>query len=290
MELLPLVLVLLAGTLATTSPLVHWSDRSSGIRVIELTMAPNSFDDQYRGCRDKMARALRALNRTEFASNSDYAKAWGKAVAKWQNRPSVGSRLRPEQAIALMAYTMEDGLYMEFNKATREGGTSRHHYLHKFHFKVMHFLLTKALDDLRKDKSHPECLHVFRGVEGVQFTTKPGRFIRFGQFASTSLLKNVSEHYGTDTLFEVDTCHGANIQNFSHYPEEEEVLIPPFETFKVTNVSHQSHTIYIQLRSHGMHSKYSCAWLRARSVHWEPPSLSRVLLAALALAVATVTP
>ncbi|NXG06375.1 NRT2 ribosyltransferase, partial [Sakesphorus luctuosus] len=230
--------------------------------VIELTMVPNSFDDQYRGCRNKMAKAVRALNLTEFASNSDYSKAWGKATVKWQSRPSMGSRLRPEEAIALMAYTMEEGLYLEFNKATREGGISRRHYLYNFRFKVVRFLLTKPLDDLRKEKSHPKCLHVFQGVEGVQFATEPRWIIHFGQFASTSLLKNVSEHYGTDTLFEVDTCHGANIQDFSYYLEEEEVLIPPFETFKVTNVSHQSHTTFIQLCSHGVHSKFNCAWLR----------------------------
>ncbi|NWR93891.1 NRT2 ribosyltransferase, partial [Furnarius figulus] len=250
MELLPLLLLLLAGTLA------------AAIVDIQLDMAPNSFDDQYRGCCRKMTKALRALNRTEFVTDSDYAETWLKATVQWHSRALVQSRLRPELAIALMAYSMEEGLYLEFNKAVRRAGRSRQEYLRNFPFKVVHFLLTKALFELRHDKAHPRCLSVFRGVEGIAFSTKPGQIVRFGQFASTSLLKNVSEHYGNDTFFEVKTCHGATIRNYSFYPEEEEVLIPPFETFYVTSVTRQSDKTLIQLRSHGVYSKYNCAWLR----------------------------
>ncbi|NXK42449.1 NARE ribosyltransferase, partial [Piprites chloris] len=288
--------VLLATNLATGIPL-HQSDLNSALREIELNMAPNSFDDQYSRCRIKMAKALRALNRTEFATNSEYAEAWGKATIKWHSRTFVGSRLRPEQGIALMAYSMEAGLYVEFNKAVRSAGRSRQEYLRNFPFKVVHFLLTEALDDLRDEKTHPRCLHVYRGIEGIRFTTESGRIIRFGQFASSSLLKNVSDSYGTDTTFEVDTCHGANIRNFSNYPEEEEVLIPPFETFNVTSVTRQGAKTYIQLRSHGVYSKYNCAVSMVTqlslppspastgsSIHREPPHLGGLLLAALALA------
>ncbi|NXX25229.1 NRT2 ribosyltransferase, partial [Nicator chloris] len=229
---------------------------------IALDMAPNSFDDRYVRCHFRMLRALPSLNRSEFVPYGDYAEAWGKAAALWGSRgPALGSPLQLEQAIALLAYTMEDGLYPEFNKAVRGAGRSRREYLHNFHFKVMHFLLTEALSDLRGAQSHPRCLHVYRGV-GVRFITRPGRIVRFGQFASASLLRNVSESYGTSTTFEVDTCHGADIRNFSYYPEEEEVLIPPFETFRVTNVTREGDDVHIQLRSHGVHSKYNCAWFR----------------------------
>ncbi|NXY24594.1 NRT2 ribosyltransferase, partial [Atrichornis clamosus] len=229
---------------------------------IALDMAPNSFDDQYLRCHFKMVKALPALNRTEFVPYSDYAEAWNKAAAKWSSRRFPGSLLQLEQAIALLAYTMEEGLYLEFNKAVRMAGRSHQEYLDTFHFKVVHFLLTEALSDLRGAPTHPRCLHVYRGIDGIRFTTGPGQIIRFGQFASTSLLKNVSESYGTRTTFEVDTCQGANIRYFSNYPEEEEVLIPPFETFEVTNVTRQGDDTYIHLRSHGVHSKYNCAWLR----------------------------
>ncbi|NXH51400.1 NRT2 ribosyltransferase, partial [Rhabdornis inornatus] len=229
---------------------------------IALDMVPNSFDDQYRHCRSRMMRALPALNRTEFVPFGAYAEAWAKAAALWGSQAVPGSLLRPEQAVALLAYTMEEGLYLQFNRAVRVAGRSRRDYLRSFHFKVLHFLLTEALSDLRGARGHPRCLHVFRGVGGIRFSGRPGQIVRFGQFASSSLLRNVSDSYGTTTTFELDTCHGADIRGFSSFPEEEEVLIPPFETFQVTNVTREGDDIHIQLRSHGVHSRYNCAWFR----------------------------
>ncbi|NXU36533.1 NRT2 ribosyltransferase, partial [Drymodes brunneopygia] len=235
-----------------------------------MDMAPNSFDDQYLRCHYRMVRALPALNLTEFLPYSDYAEAWHKAAAVWGSRePGLeGSALQMEQAIALLAYTMEEGLYLEFNKAVRVAGRSRREYLDSFHFKVIHFLLTEAVSELRGAQAQPRCLHVFRGVDGIRFTCRPGQLVRFGQFASASLLRNVSESYGTSTFFEVDTCHGAAIHRFSYYPQEEEVIIPPFEIFLVTNISRRGDDTYIHLRSQGVHSKYNCAWLRGDVLGW----------------------
>ncbi|XP_071437979.1 NAD(P)(+)--arginine ADP-ribosyltransferase 2-like [Pithys albifrons albifrons] len=276
MELLPLVLVLLAGTLAT------------GIEEMTLDMAPNSFDDQYLNCSSEMWKKLPVLNHSEFASNRLYAQVWEEAASK-RPRP-LGTLQQREQAIALLAYTMAStGLYRELNKAVREGGRSQCEYLKTFHYKVMHFLLTEALGDLRKDEFYPGCLRVYRGIKNIQFSAKPGQIIRFGQFTSSSLNREVAKEFGTDTFFELNTCHGARIQDFSFRPQEEEVLIPPFETFRVTSVTHQNDTTFIQLSSHGVHSKYSCAWLRGSSAHMDIPHLGGLLLAALAMAVATDT-
>ncbi|NWI50281.1 NRT2 ribosyltransferase, partial [Calyptomena viridis] len=256
MEPLPLLLVLLAGTLATGSPLRR-PDFGGAIREIDLDMAPKCFDDQYRGCRTRMLKRLPLLNNTEFASNRIYAEVWANVSAQYQRVP--GTRLRPDQAIALRAYTMDTELYKKFNRAVRVGGRSRREYLRKFNFKVLHFLITEALSALRKPNS---CFHVYRGVRGIRFITQPGQIVRFGQFASSSPKKEVASKYGNDTFFEVDTCHGASIRAFSAFPEQEEVLIPPFETFFVTGVTRQGEKTLINLDSHGTHSKYNCEWVR----------------------------
>ncbi|XP_027765172.1 erythroblast NAD(P)(+)--arginine ADP-ribosyltransferase-like, partial [Empidonax traillii] len=150
MELLPLLLVLLAVTPAT------------GIQEVALDMAPNAFDDQYRDCRSKMLDALPNLNRSEFTTNGTFATAWAEAAASWDHH--LGSLKRQEEAIALLAYTLETDLYKEFNRAVPVAGRSRQEYLDNFPFKVVHFLLTEALDDLRDAQTHPRCLHVYRGV------------------------------------------------------------------------------------------------------------------------------
>ncbi|NXL13913.1 NARE ribosyltransferase, partial [Setophaga kirtlandii] len=166
----------------------------------------------------------------------------------------------PAQAIALMAYTMDD-LYREFNTAVRTAGRSRQEYRDNFHFKTLHFLLTQALQTLRVTQG-PQCHNVYRGVRGVRFKAEPGDIVRFGQFTSASQSQTASQVFGIDTVFQVHTCHGAEIREFSNYPGEKEVLIPPFEIFKVIKVSQIGERARIQLHTNGTFSKYSCEWLR----------------------------
>ncbi|KAF1570648.1 UNVERIFIED_CONTAM: Erythroblast NAD(P)(+)--arginine ADP-ribosyltransferase, partial [Eudyptes pachyrhynchus] len=270
MERLALGLVLLAGTLATSSPLRRRDLKS--IKEVELDMVLASFDDQYRGCSRMMEEELEELNRTEFA-NSIYAEAWTHAATEWRNRQGRVPQLRvlrPEQEIALLAYTWESSLpgslsgplYKKFNEAVREGGCSRREYLDTFHFKALHFLLTKALHALQ-DAQPRRCYRVYRGIKGIRFTAWPGQSIRFGYFASSSFVKEKAQQsFGQDTFFSVETCYGVPIRDFSFFPEEEEVLIPPFEIFEVTDVARDGDRALIHLRSQDARSNYNCEWVK----------------------------
>ncbi|NXI80288.1 NRT2 ribosyltransferase, partial [Rhipidura dahli] len=196
------ILALLAMTVATAV-----------IKMVPLDMALDSFDDQYRGCRHAMTAALPALNHFELLQNPLFARGWVKAAAEWQRRGPRVTPLSPDQAIALMAYTMKD-MYKDFNDAVRVAGRSHQEYWDNFHFKTLHFLLTDALATLRGTRG-PRCHHVFRGVRGVRFEAQPGDTVRFGRFASTSMRKEVAQQFGTDTMFQVQTRHGVDIQEFS---------------------------------------------------------------------------
>ncbi|NXS86687.1 NAR1 ribosyltransferase, partial [Erpornis zantholeuca] len=158
-------------------------------------------------------------------------------------------------AIALLAYTAPLDLHRAFNAAVRRAGRSGRDYRDSFHFKALHFLLTRALVALR-DAGGRGCHLVFRGVSGLRFRARPGDIVRFGHFASASLRNESSWSFGTDTAFQVCTCQGAAIREFSFFPHEEEVLIPPFETFEVTEVTQDGDRARIQLRSSGTHSNY----------------------------------
>ncbi|XP_057886842.1 NAD(P)(+)--arginine ADP-ribosyltransferase 2-like [Melospiza georgiana] len=249
MVLLAHTLALLAMTLAATA-----------IKVVPLDMAQDSFDDQYRGCGPAMTKALPALYKFEFQKNPLFAKTWVKAEAEWRKRGSHVSPLTsPGQAVAVMAYTMKD-IYKDFNAAVHVAGRSRQEYRNNFHFKMLHFLLTQALVTLRQAQNG-QCRQVYRGVRDVRFQARQGQRVRFGQFTSTSPRKEIALHFGTDTIFQVQTCHGVDIRQFSMYPTEEEVLIPPFETFQVTQVIWDGKRTWIWLRSFGTFSKYNCALL-----------------------------
>ncbi|NXX69289.1 NARE ribosyltransferase, partial [Spizella passerina] len=279
-------LILLAMAMATTA-----------IEEVTLDMAQDSFDDQYQGCGTNMIAALPALNSSEFQQNPLFAQAWLKATADWQSRGSPVSPLSyPAQAIAVMAYTgRKTKLYKNFNDAVRVVGHSNQEYRDNFHFKTLHFLLTNALVMLRQAQNG-QCHMVYRGVHGVIFKAEPGDIVRFGQFSSASYSAKIAKVFGSDMVFQVYTCHGAAIWNFSRYPGEKEVLIPPYETFEVIEVSQEGDSAWIQLRSNGTFSKYNCEWLQGDTPGdslggWGQPlapfHLGGLFLATTTLAVAT---
>uniref|UniRef100_A0A8C3PQJ1 NAD(P)(+)--arginine ADP-ribosyltransferase n=1 Tax=Calidris pygmaea TaxID=425635 RepID=A0A8C3PQJ1_9CHAR len=264
MEHLLLGLVLFAGTLAAGNPLQDLGP----IKEKVLDMALTSFDDQYQGCMCMMEEELGELNHTEFAKKSIYAKFWTLAAAEWRTKEDHVPKppaLRTEHAVALMAYSLEihennEQLYKEFDAAVREAGSSLREYLDNFQFKALHFLLTQAVKILHKPRT---CFNVFRGVGGIRFSAWHHDLVRFGQFASSSLnKKKAMDKFGNDTFFFVKTCYGVPIWNFSFFPKEEEVLIPPYERFEVTGITQDGTSTHIHLQSKGILSIYNCEWVK----------------------------
>ncbi|XP_016073609.1 PREDICTED: GPI-linked NAD(P)(+)--arginine ADP-ribosyltransferase 1 [Miniopterus natalensis] len=251
-----------------------------------LDMAPTSFDDQYTGCTAAMLAALPDLNRTEFQANKVYAESWALASSQWQERQAWGPEwalsaprlppappgFRAEHGVALLAYTANTALHKEFNAALREAGCTRVHYLQRFSFKTFHFLLTEALQLLSKAQGAPRCRQVFRGVQGLRFRPAgPGATVRLGGFASASLKNVTAQHFGEETFFGIWTCLGIPIRGYSFFPEEEEVLIPPFETFQVINSSRPAQgPTRIYLRALGKHSTYNCEYIKDKQCNSRP--------------------
>uniref|UniRef100_F6ZXV5 NAD(P)(+)--arginine ADP-ribosyltransferase n=1 Tax=Monodelphis domestica TaxID=13616 RepID=F6ZXV5_MONDO len=271
---LVLAAFLLVETPKARSHLVSRRDLFS--RESALDMAPGSFDDQYAGCVVAMEAALPDLNRTEFNASSVYAQAWNAAAARWQERrdQELGgtptSRRRPpppgfrdEHAVALLAYTANSPLHKEFNAAVREAGRSRAYYLRYFPFKTLHFLLTEALRRLGSGQQ-PRCQQVYRGIHGVRFRpTGPGTTVRLGAFSSASLKDAAAHQFGEDTFFGIWTCHGVAIKGYSFFPGEEEVLIPPYETFLVVNASVPSQgPVRIYLKAKDKASTFNCEYIK----------------------------
>ncbi|XP_023557870.1 GPI-linked NAD(P)(+)--arginine ADP-ribosyltransferase 1 [Octodon degus] len=241
-----------------------------------LDMALASFDDQYAGCAAAMRAALPELNHSEFQANRVYAEGWALAGGQWRERQAWGAPwgpsaappappgFRDEHGVALLAYTANSPLHKEFNAAVREAGRSRAHYLQRFPFKTLHFLLTEALQLLGAGQGPPRCHQVYRGVHGLRLRpTGPGATVRLGGFASASLQNVAAQQFGQDTFFGIWTCLGAPIKGYSFFPGEEEVLIPPFETFQVINASRPAQgPARIYLRALGKRSVYNCEYIK----------------------------
>ncbi|XP_062983406.1 erythroblast NAD(P)(+)--arginine ADP-ribosyltransferase-like [Elgaria multicarinata webbii] len=244
---------------------------SSETEELDFDMAPDSFDDQYEGCAEEMEARMKDLRPAEIDNITEYAEAWQKAVLKWKEMKgsiSVPAGLKDDYAIALLAYTLETDLFKDFNKAVRKAASSKVAYLKTFHFKAMHFLLTRAVQVLHNNSksrcSSVDCRvrDVFRGVRYIHFRAKRSSEARFGQFASSSLNWEIAQGFGTDTFFIIETCHGAFIDKFSFFPHEEEVLIPPFEKFRVDNFTEKPEGNTITLSSTGKYSVYNCVLVK----------------------------
>ncbi|XP_069496423.1 ecto-ADP-ribosyltransferase 5-like isoform X2 [Ambystoma mexicanum] len=240
------------------------TDGKVNFPVNTLGMNPDALDDQYEGCVDEMENWIAtSLLEEEKLRDSDFKKAWNNATLAWpakkRSLTSLPKGFKDNHGIALMAYTnMDIPLYRRFNKAVRE---FRAPYKN-FPFKTLHLYLTTALQLLRSD-CHGTPHKVYRGFSGVQFQ-HPNileQNIRLGQFTSVTLDLNVAKSFGNSAIFSLSTCFGVDIQKFSYYPEQKELLIPMDEQFQVTQFNEKGNMFLIKSTQKRCHY-YNCVFLK----------------------------
>ncbi|KAG6921028.1 ADP-ribosyltransferase 5 [Chelydra serpentina] len=201
---------------------------------VELSMMDDAFDDQYMGCAEEMDGIAPGLLGNETSKSSVFSTVWEKSKLKWERvkkEISLPTGFKDAHGRAIIAYT-DNGFHSQLNAAVREAGTSRAHYMASFQFKAFHYYLTRALQLLRGRCDVMYNMTVYRGVF-VSFQHTGSGHSRFGYFASSSFDLEIAKKFGTATLFTIHTCFGVEIRNFSHFQEEEEVLIPVYEIFSV---------------------------------------------------------
>jgi len=220
-------------------------------------MATNSVDDQYYGCRKTMSQLVEAKYlEEEFENSPSFKNVWKKGervTSKW----NFFRKLEKKHKIALYVYTANE-VYEQFNSDTRNGKQNSMTYT----WHSLHFLLTEAIHILKEKQNR--CFDTFRG-SNRDFNAHAFTNIRFGSFTSSSLNQNQAEKFGAKTCFIIRTCEGANVTKYSMVQKEEEVLIPPFEKFNVTEVKTRANQpdlwcekVFV-LKSTGIRSDLNCA-------------------------------
>uniref|UniRef100_UPI0037E78651 ecto-ADP-ribosyltransferase 5-like n=1 Tax=Semicossyphus pulcher TaxID=241346 RepID=UPI0037E78651 len=229
---------------------------------IPLGMVKDAVDDMYSDCKAKMSEKVK----------DKYFKEENKELFKkvWRNAKKCAERnvrhkekgdeaLTKEHLQAICVYTSGNQMfYDQFNRAVR---TSREEYGTTFPFHSLHFWLTSAIQVLNPKK---QCLTSYRRTN-TKFTGQVNQMIRFGYFASSSRSTKLTQ-FGTKTCFEINTCHGAYLKKYPHLKDhEEEVLIPPYEIFKISKEMKNKHkaklgdckVVYV-LKSIGTYSNLNC--------------------------------
>uniref|UniRef100_A0A8C6S8C6 NAD(P)(+)--arginine ADP-ribosyltransferase n=1 Tax=Neogobius melanostomus TaxID=47308 RepID=A0A8C6S8C6_9GOBI len=228
---------------------------------IYLCMSEQSVDDRYDGCPEKMAKKVKDEYLPNEMKDSLFKSGWEKAEScankKYKTRKNKALTIDHLQAIC--AYTEElPNLYQPFNAAVRSGRPNYNTSAFQYH--TLHFWLISALEILKIKKP---CYTTYRRTNDV-YKGGVNNIIRFGSFASSSKEPNLLQ-FGKKTCFHIRTCFGANLKDYSAFNKDErEVLIPPYEMFKIVKIEKGSYekmtkcnTIFV-LEEEGNLSNLNC--------------------------------
>ncbi|XP_067330863.1 ecto-ADP-ribosyltransferase 4-like [Channa argus] len=235
-------------------------------QVIPLDMVLEAVD-MYNGCTDTMEKMV---NETYFANENTglFGEVW-----KHAENCADSTTIEPKdkdltrahiQAICVYASHYKN-FYNTFNKHIR---TNRSIYSTNFQFHSLHFWLTSALQILNKNKT---CVKSYRRTND-RFAGNVSEIIRFGLFASSSFNQTLIR-FGKNTCFEIQTCAGAYLKNYpSLRDSEQEVLIPPYEKFNITEGTDRPDAgglpgcqVLHKLENVGLLSNVNCTAARAAS-------------------------
>ncbi|KAK2866687.1 hypothetical protein Q7C36_002743 [Tachysurus vachellii] len=184
----------------------------------KLDMAKDSVDDQFKGCvEETYKRVMDKILDDELNKDAEFKRLWN----AYSNIEDPFTRI-------IKVYTGSIEIHSKFNDAVKSG---KNNYPQKFNYISFHFLLTRAVQ-IHKVK---KCIDVFRRTDLSFETPKINDVMRFGGFASSSHRDDLTD-FGRKSCFKINTCYGADIAELSVMPNEEEVLVPPFEKFTITKI------------------------------------------------------
>nr|XP_046264737.1 ecto-ADP-ribosyltransferase 4-like [Scatophagus argus] len=206
-------------------------------KSIPLNMVEDAVDDMYFGCNETMMKMINKYFEKE--KNEPFGEVWNSSESctnrslEYQKNETEDKALTKDHMQAICVYTSNhiydnkshDEFYKTFNTAVR---TNRNIYRTAFKFHFLHFWLTSAVQTLNNEK---KCHTSYRRTSS-NFTGDVNQTIRFGSFASTSYDTTLTV-FGNETCFKIKTCLGAFLKKYSYFEDEEEVLIPPYEKFKI---------------------------------------------------------
>ncbi|XP_074486747.1 T-cell ecto-ADP-ribosyltransferase 2-like isoform X2 [Sebastes fasciatus] len=198
--------------------------------ALPLDMATDSVDDMYDGCRPETASVIDLFGVFEWHFNRNFSTAW--ALAESRAKKPEHKQLKEEHATVMYMYTKLKPIRQDFNRAVKTG---KYNYsTDGFRFHYFYFFLTEAIQVLRHNQTscrttyHRTWKHFDHDVINAN--------MRFGAFTWVASSKQSFGFNGNVSCFEIYSCFGADITHYSASRQEGQVLIPPYEVFKITDV------------------------------------------------------
>ena len=221
-----------------------YSKFASHAVIINMGLSEGSFFGSFPG--EIMVTMMRRGLDYEKKKNAMLGAGYDATIAKTEleefDFPSKLAHCDPmglsrDEVLALICYTLEKPpVYRYFNNDNRKGyaGDGKD-------FPILSYLLKEACRKILASCPKPERTRdLYRGTS-IPFSASVGQIVRFGAYTSSTQSKKVADEFrvkqgSSGTQFVITSKLGAPIKFLSAYPEEEEVLIPPYETFEVVKV------------------------------------------------------
>ena len=221
---------------------------STFANVIQMGLAESSFAVSFPG--EIMVTMMRRGLAYEGKKNALIHAGYEEAMKKWPQMKEIleinsgRAGLTDDEIFAVICYTLENPpVYRYFNSDTRRGYTGD-----GMDFPILSYLLREACRKiLAATPKESRTRIVYRGVN-IRFTAKPGQIVRFGSYTSSTGNIKVAEDFqkkSNGSQFVIVTRIGASIKMLSAFPEEDEVLLPPYEVFRVHRVEEEPSRIFL---------------------------------------------
>uniref|UniRef100_A0A8C4E7F5 NAD(P)(+)--arginine ADP-ribosyltransferase n=1 Tax=Dicentrarchus labrax TaxID=13489 RepID=A0A8C4E7F5_DICLA len=197
-------------------------------RPILMDMAPDSVDNQYKGCHQEALKKIQSgLLQQELRGNELFQKAWNASI---QCTKLIPGGIK-EHTAALLAYIDGDAQFISnFNNEVKAMGVNVSTYEDRFAFKSLHFLLMDSIKLLYPKK----CKTLYLLSDGP-YTVKQGSNVRVGGFTKVhSNYKEMKSMEDMDGLviFNITSCFFANLGD-NICKDENTALLSPAEVFTV---------------------------------------------------------
>uniref|UniRef100_UPI003AAE54E5 T-cell ecto-ADP-ribosyltransferase 2-like n=1 Tax=Centroberyx gerrardi TaxID=166262 RepID=UPI003AAE54E5 len=204
----------------------------SETEALPLDMATDSIDDMYDGCRSEAAAMIDQLGVFEWHVNKMFSIAW--ALVEKKAKKPAHKDLGEDHATVIYMHTdvKIKGIQQEFSKAVKTGKHEYRPYRFKYHY--YYFYLTDAVQVLRRNQTSCRTTYHRTGRHFNQNVVH--KEMRFGAFTLTASSKDSFGFFGDVSCFEIYTCFGAEVTYYSAIDQEGQVLIPPYEAFRITDV------------------------------------------------------
>lgn len=198
--------------------------------VLSLDMATDSIDDMYDGCRAEAASMIDQFGVFEWHVNNYFSYAW--ALNERNAKKPVHKHLKEDHAVALYTYTRVQEIRRRFNKAVQTG--KQRYSTCGFMFHYFYFYLIDAIQLLHHNQT--ACRTTYYRTRKQFDRDVINTNMRFGSFIWTASRKQSFHFNGNISCFEINSCFGADITDYSATKQMGQVLIPPYEVFKITDV------------------------------------------------------